>query len=659
MTTALPPGLAQRAPGAAPFFSAREQEILRAVATAAIPPGRILPGVSEETLHRVALLVADLPAPVQAGYRALLWSLDAAALASRRTRFCQLTEDGRRQVMALLERTEVSRLALRGILSFVKLAWVDDRAVYAALGCRFAVDPPAAAEQPRWWRQVTPGEELPHGETLECDVVIVGTGAGGAPLARELAGRGLAVLMVEEGPYLTRRDFSGRPMEMMRRMYRRAGVTVALGNAAIPIPLGCGVGGTTLVNSGTCFRAPESVLASWRRDLGLVDFTLERMTPFFEQVERELEVGPSTAEALGVPAQVVARGCQRLGYAHHPLLRNAPGCDGQGLCCFGCPTDAKRSTNISYVPLALDRGAQLVTGLRVDRVVVHGETAVGVEGVVRAPGGDRHVTVRAKAVVLACGSISTPALLLSQGLANASGEVGRNLSIHPAAGGMGLFQEETRAWNAVPQGTCIDEFHDEGILFEGATAPLDLAVLSSAGWGPRWVEFLEQFPRSVVFGFLVKDSSRGRVTAGPGGQPLITYWLGQEDMRRVRRGLGILSRVFMAAGAHEVHLPIAGRAPLRTLDDVTAFEHAPLAARHVDLTAYHPLGTCRMGTDGFSSVVDDTHETHDVHNLFICDGSTIPGSLGVNPQVTIMAMALRAAEFVTRRVERIYAREAA
>ena len=632
-----------------------ERALLRAVGEAAIPRGRLVPGVDDDAVTRAEVLVADLPVAIRTAYRGLLWSLEAAALLTHRSRFVHLSPEDRRRVMATLERTEASRLALRGILSFLKLAWVDDSRVYEALGCRYAVVPPTANEQPRWWRQVVPGDTLPDGEPLECDVVIVGTGAGGPPLARELAARGLAVMMVEEGPYFTRRDFTGRPMTMMRRMYRRAGATVALGNAAIPIPLGRGVGGTTLVNSGTCFRAPDKVLASWRNELGLADFTPERMAPFFEQVERDLEIGPSTAEALGVPARVMARGCERLGYSHHALNRNAPGCDGQGLCCFGCPTDAKRSTNVSYVPMALEKGAQVVTGLTVDRVLVEEERAVGVEGTVDRGGVPTRVTVRAKVVVLACGAISTPMLLLGQGLANGSGQVGRNLSIHPAAGGMGLFDEETRGWNAVPQGTCIDEFHDEGILFEGATAPLDLAVLSSTGWGPRWVEFVEQFPRSVMYGFMVKDSSRGRVSVGPDKQPLITYWLGRQDLDKVRRGLGILSRVFLAAGAHEVHLPITGRGPFRTLDEVDAFEHAPLSARSVDLTAYHPLGTCRMGTDPFSSVVDATHETHDVHNLFVCDGSSVPGSLGVNPQVTIMAMSLRAAEYVARRVERMYA----
>src|SRR5208282_2749055 len=198
---------------------------------------------------------------------------------------------------------------------------------------------------------------------LECDVVVVGTGAGGAAVATGLAKLGHAVLLVEEGAHFTRSDFNGRPMEMMQKLYRQGGLTAAIGNTVIPIPLGKGVGGTTLINSGTCLRLPESTLAHWRDELGLTELSSETLAPYYDQVERFLEVGPSSKQALGAAAELIAKGCDALGYAHGPLPRNAPGCDGQGLCCFGCPTDAKRSTNLSYVPAALGSGAQLVTGL--------------------------------------------------------------------------------------------------------------------------------------------------------------------------------------------------------------------------------------------------------------------------------------------------------
>ncbi|MBL8920094.1 MAG: GMC family oxidoreductase N-terminal domain-containing protein [Myxococcaceae bacterium] len=636
-------------------LSPAELAQLEVFASTVLPAGQVLPAAGRAATLRAADLVEQLPGPAQAGFRALLKALDARALLSFGSRFRALPLGRRVAVLEALDASEATHLLLRALLAPVKLGYFGDRAVWEQLGCRFEVQPPKVLEHARWRDQHLEAVSLADGETLECDVVIVGTGAGGAPLAHSLARNGHAVLLLEEGPFFSRKDFTGRSMETMRRMYRNAGVTVAFGNTAIPVPIGRGVGGTTLINSGTCFRVPSKVLADWR-EAGLQAFTDDALSAHYEEVERFLEVGPSSKAALGKPAQLIAKGCDALGYAHHPLRRNAPGCDGQGLCCFGCPTDAKRSMNVSYVPAALDRGAQLLTGFKVERLLVEGGAAVGVEGL--AGGGPSKLTVRAKVVVLACGTLMTPVLLQRNGLCGTSGELGRNLSIHPASAAIGVFGESLDPSRTVPQGYAIDEFAAEGLYFEGGQAPLDLTAVSLAGFGPSFTALMEQFDRAFGFGFMVKDSSRGRVTGASDGSPRLTYWLNDRDLAQVRRGFGILSRVYFAAGAKEVRVPVRGHERLRTMEDVERLERSAFPARHVDLTAYHPLGTARMGVDPLRSVVDGTHETHDVTNLFICDGSAVPSSLGVNPQLTIMAMSLRAAEFVSRRLETLHARGA-
>lgn len=636
-------------------LSPSELAQLEVFAATVLPAGQILPAAGREAALRAADVVEQLPAAAQAGFRALLKTLDARALLSFGSRFSTLPLGRRVAVLEALDASEATSLVLRALLAPVKLGYFDDPAIYEQLGCRYQVQPPKVLEHARWKDQHLEAATLPDGETLECDVVIVGTGAGGAPLAHSLARRGHAVLLVEEGAYFTRKDFTGRTMEAMKRMYRKAGMTVAFGNTAIPIPIGKGVGGTTLINSGTCFRVPSKVLASWR-EAGLSDFTDDALAAHYEEVERFLEVAPSSKAALGKPAEIIARGCDALGYSHHPLRRNAPGCDGQGLCCFGCPTDAKRSMNVSYVPAALDRGAQLLTGFKVERVLTEGGAAVGVEGLVG--GGPARVTVRAKVVVLACGSLMTPVLLEQNGLCGTSGELGRNLSIHPAAAALGVFDTSINPSRTVPQGYAIDEFASEGLYFEGGTTPLDLTAVSLAGFGPSFTALMEQYDRTFVFGFMVKDTSRGRVTAGSDGSPRITYRVNEHDRARLQRGFGLLSRVYFAGGATEVRTPVRGHERLRSLEDVERLERATIPVRHMDLTAYHPLGTARMGVDPLQSVVDGTHETHDVTNLFICDGAAVPSSLGVNPQLTIMAMSLRAAEFVDRRLERLQSRQA-
>lgn len=631
-----------------------ERAQLELLAATALPAGRLLPGAGAATITRLERFLSDLPEAVRAGYRRLLLALDAEALLRTRTRFSRLPYGRRVELLEGMERGEATRLALRGLLTPLKLAHFDDPQVYRALGCRYVVDPPLGRERARWHEQVVDAATLT--EDLECDVVVVGTGAGGAPMAKALAERGHAVLLIEEGQHFTRQDFNGRAVQMMKQLYRQGGATVAFGNTAIPVPVGRGVGGTTLINSGTCFRLPREVLASWRA-AGLSAFTDDALSPFYEEVEDVLGVGPSSAAALGAPARLIAKGCDALGYSHHPLLRNAPGCDGQGLCCFGCPTDAKRSTNVSYVPLALERGAMLVTGLKVERVLTERSAAVGVRGVSTATG--RELSVRAKVVVLACGSLSTPVLLEQSGLCGTSGQLGRNLSIHPASAGMGVFAEDLDASRTVPQGYAIDEFKDEGLYFEGAQVPLDVTAASITGSGPGYVHLMEQFNRAFSFGFMVKDTSRGRVTAGADGSPRLWYSVNERDRALLQRGFGLLARVFFAAGAEEVRLPVLGFERLRSLGEVVNLERAHVPARHMDLTAYHPLGTAKMGVAPLESVVNETHEAHDVHHLFITDGSAVPSSLGVNPQLTLMAMSLRASDFVHRRLERLQQRQAA
>jgi hypothetical protein len=250
-----------------------------------------------------------------------------------------------------------------------------------------------------------------------------------------------------------------------------------------------------------------------------------------------------------------------MGLSHHPLRRNAPGCDGQGVCCFGCPTGAKRSTDVSYVPAALQRGATLVTGARATYVTRRGGHATGVEG--RLAGGAA-LRVRANAVVVAGGALSTPALLSASGLCGGSGWLGRNLSIHPATKVMAVFDERLDPHAGIPQSYAIDSFAGDGLMFEGASTPLDVTAMAVPWVGPRFVELMEAFPHLATFGFMVKDESRGRVRAGPGGVPLIHYDLGPAELARLARGVAILSEVFLRAGARRV-LPM-----LPGLDEVSA-----------------------------------------------------------------------------------------
>jgi len=628
-------------------LSSRQRETLIALAETALPAGRFIPAAGAETVHKVELFLDLLPSPLQRGMGGLLYGLDATAWLSQRKPFARVKPEKR---LAILERWRTGdvarRLMLRALVSPLKMAHFDDPKLYKQLGCVYDSTLPKAEAKPAYMRERVHGK-LDGDLAVAADVVVIGTGAGGAVVGRELAEAGVAVVFVEEGGYYDRTQFSGRAFNMQQKLYRRGGSTFSIGNVGIPIPLGQSVGGSTTVNSGTCYRTPDRVLDSWRRELGLEELAPDAMGRYFERVEAVLGVAPAKAELLGGNGRVIARGCEAMGFRRHgPLKRNAPDCDGQGVCCFGCPTDAKRSTNVSYIPLALKAGAELFTGAKVKRIIVDNGRAVGV--VARTEDGHA-LTVRAKAVVVSCGSIMTPLLLEENRLGGASGQLGRNLSIHPACGALAEFAEEILPWKGIPQGYSSEELHDEGILYEGAMVPLEISMSMVQLIGPELVRLAESFDHVSSFGFLVEDTSRGSVGAVM-GQPVIRYWLSDRDVAHIKRGLDVLAQVFFAAGAHTVHAPIAGFEVLRSRSDLEALRRATIRPWDLDLSAYHPLGTARMGRDANSSVVGPDHELHDTKGLYVVDGAAVPTALGVNPQVTIMALATRAAEKIARAV---------
>jgi choline dehydrogenase-like flavoprotein len=465
-------------------------------------------------------------------------------------------------------------------------------------------------------------------DRIEADVCIVGAGAGGAVAAAELAEGGAKVVVLEQGPHHDADRFSAKPVEMMTRLYRDGGQGVTLGTPPIVLPLGRGLGGTTLVNSGTCFRTPPAVLERWQSEYGLHELTVQELDPCFERVERALSVAEVTPELAGANAAVARRGAEALGWSHGYLRRNARGCVGSGVCAFGCPTSAKQHTGITYVPRAQAAGAEILTGADVHRVLVQGGRTQGVQA--GLDGGVR-LHVHAPEVIVAAGTIHTPLLLARSGLGGDSGQLGQNLALHPATGAFARMEEIVDMAKGVPQSFYIDEFAAQGIMFEGVAGPPSYVAMSLPLTGARHAEAMADYRHLAQFGLMVSDSSRGSVRS-LGGRALIRYDLVQDDLARFRTGLARMRELFEAAGAREVYLPLPhGVAPERA------------HVRDLKLMAFHPLGTARADARPTHGVVDAQLRMHGVEGLHVADGSVVPSSLGVNPQITIMALATRLA----------------
>lgn len=466
-------------------------------------------------------------------------------------------------------------------------------------------------------------------ERIGVDVCVVGAGAGGAVAAAELAEGGLDVVVLEEGHWHDPDSFTASPPEMLAELYREGGQTMTAGTPPVLLPLGSGLGGTTLVNSGTCFRTPPHVLERWAREFGL-ELDEDGLKPFFERVERALSVSEVTPKLAGGNAAVVRRGAERLGWSHGYLRRNARGCVGSGVCAFGCPTSAKQHTGITYVPRAERAGARIVTGAWVERVLLEQDKAVAIGVSARMASGAR-LEVRAPRVILAAGTVHTPMLLRRSGIGGASGQLGRNLSLHPATAAFARMEETVDMAKGVPQSFYVDEFAKEGVIFESVAGPPAYAAMSLPLTGERHAEAMGDYRRLAQCGVMVSDSSRGRIY-GAGRRALIRYDLADADLRRFRLGLARIKELFEAAGAREVYLPLPnGVSP----------ERARL--RDLKLMAFHPLGSARADARASHGVVDGELNVHGVRGVCVADGSVVPSSLGVNPQMTIMALATRLA----------------
>jgi choline dehydrogenase-like flavoprotein len=487
--------------------------------------------------------------------------------------------------------------------------------------------------------RIEDGGAIAGTRTVRVDACVIGAGAGGAPVAKELAEGGMIVAMLEEGPRHTTDDFNARPRDMLVELYRDAGQTATLGNTPILLPLGRSVGGTTLINSGTCFRTPPPVLEMWGERFGLDGLGAAELDAYFRRVERIQNVIQVPAAYAGRNAHVVKRGAESLGWSGDFVYRNVRGCVGSGICTFGCPTSAKQHVGLTYVPLAWDAGATTYTGCRATRLEVAGGRVRAVEA---STTGGGTLRVECDTAIVAAGAIATPLFLRRQGLGLDSGELGRNLSIHPATAVRALMDEEVDMSTGVPQSYFIDEFADDGIMFEGAAGPPDYAAMSFPYSGERHRDLMLDYQRMSQFGMMVSDTSRGHVRERA-GRVEIHYDLNREDTATFKRSIELLCELYFAAGARTVYPPVDALGELRHEGELARVRDFDLRPGDLTLMAFHPLGTARADARPAHGVLDGDLRLHGVEGVYVADGSAVPSSIGVNPQITIMALATRLA----------------
>lgn len=595
------------------------------VAAALLPPEAGGPD-PERVAGLARRMVSRMPTSSQVGLGAALVGIEAISLARTGRTLGAVSVQQREELIERLRRLGGAP-ALDAFKSIVLLAHGTDAFAgeIAAVGSRQRPSRPDPA------LNLIPATEWPA--TASCDAIVIGSGAGGAFAARALARAGLDTVIVEEGERWTAdRIRSSHPLDRFTSIYRDAGTTMAFGNPPIALPLGRAVGGTTVINSGTCFAPPAAVAASWHEQHGLALANPELLGVRVAEAEATIGVAPASMEVLGRNGELALEGAAALDWRSAPLRRNATGCRGACQCAIGCPNNAKGGVHLNALPQACEAGARIVSGLRVHRVLSENGQVTGALAH-RSDGSEARIS--APLVVVAAGAIPTPPLLRRSSLGRHP-RIGRNLSIHPATGITATFEEEVIPWRGVMQSVGIEELHEEeGVLLEATSNPPGMGAISAPGYGTHLMGRLDRAANTATLGAMIADEPSGRVFGSR--FPLISYRLARADQRRLRVAIEAMTRVMLAAGADEVEL--GGGAPRVRSEAELADAIERLDVRRLRLAGFHPSGTAAAGSDPARHPVDPEGRLRGVEGVWVADGSILPSCPGVNPQISIMAIA--------------------
>jgi choline dehydrogenase-like flavoprotein len=478
-------------------------------------------------------------------------------------------------------------------------------------------------------------------ETLRADAVVIGSGAGGAPAAALLAEQGRRVLVLEAGPRVETPEFSGREGEMLSRLF----VNTAVEGSGQSVYAGACVGGSTVVNDALCWRTPPEVLAAWRDAHGLAGLRDEAFAPFVERAWAELNASPTDRAHTNKNAWRLAQGAERLGWRHEAMARNVRGCVNLGLCNLGCPSGAKQSTLVTFVRRAEGAGASVLPETRAERV----ELAAGaVRGVAARRADGTPIRVEAPVVVAAAGVLGTPALLLRSGLRGAG--IGAGLQLHSTLYVAARFPEPVHGYYGPTMAWGVTEFADvlgmrgPGFMLENTAVHPVATALALPGFGAQHERAAAALPYLARCVVLLRDRSRGRLTLGDDGRARLHYDLVADDLARLREGLAAAARLYLAAGAREVFLPLQRPHAIRSEAELeAALPRALEPTQLASLYAVHLFGGAAMGGSPEAGACDEAGAVRGARGLWVSDASALPSNTGVNPQITILANALRVA----------------
>jgi choline dehydrogenase-like flavoprotein len=510
----------------------------------------------------------------------------------------------------------------------------------------------------------------PHAEVpprIECDVAIIGSGAGGGITAELLSKAGLKVVIVEEGPLRSSADFNQEEAIAYPSLYQESAARKTA-DKAINILQGRCVGGSTTVNWTSSFRTPTATLAYWHAHFGLDGFDNDSLAPFFAEAERRLNIAPW----LMPPNEnndLLRRGAAKLGIAAAAISRNVKGCWNLGSCGLGCPTNAKQSMLVTTIPAALELGATLVVETRAHRFEwANGKVRALLCGPVKANGAPASsdpgaTTIVARHYVVAAGAINSPALLLRSEAPDPHGRLGIRTFLHPVVLSAGMMEQKVEGWQGAPQSIYTDHYLetqaiDGPIGFKLEAPPMHPVIFASSvvGFGAEEAGLLAQFPNTHVLLALLRDGFHaeapgGKVTLRADGSSELDYPLTDFVMDGARRALLAMAEIQFAAGARQV-LPVHELANPYTswTQAKQAIAALPMKPLLTKIVSAHVMGGCALAGNEKQGVTRPDGVHWQIENLSIHDGSLFPTSIGANPQLSIYGITNRLAQGLARRL---------
>lgn len=485
----------------------------------------------------------------------------------------------------------------------------------------------------------------------DVQVVIVGSGAGGSPLALRLAERGYEVLVLEEGGDYRREDFNQREDTMIDRLYRHHGSQSTM-DFAVRVLQGSCVGGSTVINMGDVVPMPDAIVDHWQRHFGL-PWSARDFAPARDRALAMLPWRPIPPGEVNRNGQILLQAARQAGYHAEILHDNRAGCVGSGYCMMGCAYDAKRSMIVNYLPAARHAGARIVSRAYVRRVLHDGSRAVAVEGQWGEGTAARPFHIRAQAVIVACGAIHSPLLLERSGILFT--DLGRNLSLQPQNLVMARFRDPVVAFRGIPQSVVVDEFlrAEAGTGLSGFALESILplpgglgAGFAPSGIGPELMEMMRHYAHMAGCFVLVPDRPAGRVTTLEGNFARISYDFTPAVRATMWQGILTAARLYLQAGAQEVFFSHQGVPSVRSLPELDKLADHGFRPILGPTISAHPQGTCRMGLDPRSSVVNPEFQVHGLPNLYVCDTSVFPTTSSTHTMTPTLTMA----EFLGERI---------